>query len=84
MFCFIEARKMASSTPRFDLYVKAGADGVCFGDCPFSHRCYMFMLLHVPQEKFKIITVDTSNKPPEFLQLNPGKALPFYNRTLFF
>lgn len=65
-----------SEKTRFHLYVKAGNDGKCFGDCPFSQRVCMFANLKIAAEEFQVIPVDITNKPESFLQLNPEGKVP--------
>lgn len=61
---------------RFVLYVKAASNGKDVGDCPFSQRALLFCRLKVPSNQVEISPVDTSNKPQEFLQLNPEGKVP--------
>lgn len=64
-----------SGSERFVLYVKAGSNGVSFGDCPFSQRVFMYATLKIPG-KFWYVTVDCSNKPDSFLKVNPDGKVP--------
>ncbi|XP_050402965.1 chloride intracellular channel protein 4 [Patella vulgata] len=61
---------------RFDLYIKAGRDGKCVGDCPFSQRVNLFTHFKCPESTCCIKTVNVLEKTPEFLQLNPEGKVP--------
>ena len=61
---------------RFQLYVKAGKDGKCLGDCPFSQRANMFARMRLNESDLQILYVDTTNKPDYFLKLNPEGKVP--------
>ncbi|XP_062585642.1 chloride intracellular channel protein 6-like [Saccostrea cucullata] len=65
-----------SAGPRFLLYVKAASDGENVGDCPFSQRVMMYAGLKVPNKELEIKPVDLSNKPEDFLRLNPEAKVP--------
>ncbi|KAK3095940.1 hypothetical protein FSP39_021104 [Pinctada imbricata] len=65
-----------SSLARFLLYVKAASDGRSIGDCPFCQRVMIFAKLRVPDNQVEIKTVDTYNKPEDFLALNPEGKVP--------
>ncbi|XP_048742351.2 uncharacterized protein LOC125655865 isoform X2 [Ostrea edulis] len=65
-----------SGGPRFLMYVKAASDGQNVGDCPFSQRAMMYANIKVPKEEVEITPVDLSNKPEDFLKLNPSGKVP--------
>ncbi|KAM9326304.1 chloride intracellular channel protein 1 [Gastrophryne carolinensis] len=58
-----------------ELFVKAGSDGTCIGNCPFSQR--LFMLLWLKAGTFNVTTVDMKKKPEIMGQLAPGSQPPF-------
>lgn len=65
-----------SGSKRFVLYVKAGRDGISFGDCPFSHRAYNMYATLKMSGQFQLVMIDTTNKPDSFLQINPDGKVP--------
>lgn len=65
-----------SNMARFQLFVKAGEDGVCLGDCPFSQRVSMYARMAVKPDSIDVIPVNTSDKPESFLKLNPEGKVP--------
>lgn len=77
-FLFLSASvSYAMSGPaRFQLYVKAGQDGVCLGDCPFSHRVTMYAKMTVKPDFLEVLPVNTMDKPDSFLKLNPEGKVP--------
>ena len=62
--------------PRYQLYVKAGRDGACVGDCPFSQRANMFCRLKGLEADVKIIPINLSAKPESFLKLTKAGSTP--------
>lgn len=64
------------SKTRFEMYVKAGSDGISIGDCPFSQRANMYTQLKIPAELVTVIPIDITNKTEEFLKLNPEGKVP--------
>lgn len=66
---------MASSA-RFQLFVKAGHDGKCVGDCPFSQRANMYVHLTLKDSDFEITPINTIDKPEFFLKINPEGKVP--------
>lgn len=64
------------SEPRYHLYVKAGRDGACIGDCPFSMRANMFCHLKGLEADLKFVLIDLTDKPESFLKLNPAGTCP--------
>lgn len=64
------------SDPRFQLYVKAGNDGACIGDCPFSQRSNMYCCLKGIAADVKIIPIDFRAKPESFLKLTKTGTTP--------
>lgn len=66
----------AMSEPRYHLYVKAGRDGACVGDCPFSQRANMFCRLKGLAADVKIIPINLSAKPESFLKLTKAGSTP--------
>lgn len=65
-----------TSEARFQLYVKAGKDGKCVGDCPFSQRTNMYARLTLKEDELEIIPVNTIDKPEYFLKINPDGKVP--------
>lgn len=65
-----------STEARFQLFVKAGKDGKCVGDCPFSQRVNMYAHLTLNESDVEISTINTSDKPEYFLKLNPEGKVP--------
>ncbi|CAK6977823.1 chloride intracellular channel protein 6-like [Scomber scombrus] len=57
------------------LYVKAGSDGESIGNCPFSQRLFMILLLK--GVVFNVTTVDLKRKPADLQDLAPGTNPPF-------
>ncbi|XP_038130733.1 chloride intracellular channel protein 6-like isoform X1 [Cyprinodon tularosa] len=57
------------------LYVKAGSDGESIGNCPFSQRIFMILLLK--GVVFTVTTVDVKRKPANLQDLAPGINPPF-------
>ena len=52
------------SSVRFQLFIKAASESRNkLGDCPFSQRAYMFMLLKIKESDIQITPIDLSNKP---------------------
>lgn len=64
------------SEPRYHLYVKAGRDGACVGDCPFSQRANMFCHVKGLEADVKIIPINLSAKPESFLKLTKVGSTP--------
>ena len=64
------------SEPRFHLYMKASRNGTGIGDCPFSQRSHMFCHLKRLHADIKIVPVDFTVKPAEFLKLTPKGTTP--------
>ena len=51
------------------LFVKAGADNVRYGACPFCHRLFMLLIVKgqlLPNLQFRVVTVNLAKPPPEF------------------
>ncbi|XP_045160390.2 uncharacterized protein LOC123525413 isoform X2 [Mercenaria mercenaria] len=65
-----------ASDARFQLFVKAGKDGKCVGDCPFSQRANMYAHLTLKKNEFEITPVNTNNKPDYFLKINREGKVP--------
>ncbi|XP_049621471.1 chloride intracellular channel protein 5 isoform X2 [Suncus etruscus] len=61
--------------PEIELFVKAGIDGECIGNCPFSQR--LFMILWLKGVVFNVTTVDLKRKPADLHNLAPGTHPPF-------
>jgi len=62
--------------PRFNLYVKASADGTERGSCPFSQRAFLALLHKVPRNQVQATPIDLANKPEAFLKMNPKGSVP--------
>uniref|UniRef100_A0A3P9MZP2 Chloride intracellular channel protein n=1 Tax=Poecilia reticulata TaxID=8081 RepID=A0A3P9MZP2_POERE len=60
---------------KIELFVKAGSDGLCIGNCPFSQR--LFMVLWLKGVVFDVTTVDMRKKPDILNDLAPGAQPPF-------
>ncbi|XP_037552548.1 nuclear autoantigenic sperm protein isoform X2 [Nematolebias whitei] len=60
---------------KISLYVKAGSDGESIGNCPFSQRLFMILLLK--GVTFSVTTVDLKRKPADLKDLAPGTNPPF-------
>ncbi|CAL8365716.1 unnamed protein product [Arctogadus glacialis] len=60
---------------KVELFVKAGSDGQCIGNCPFSQR--LFMVLWLKGVTFDVTTVDMTRKPDILKALAPGAQPPF-------
>ncbi|XP_068106493.1 chloride intracellular channel protein 1 [Hyperolius riggenbachi] len=58
-----------------ELFVKAGSDGQCIGNCPFSQR--LFMVLWLKGVTFNVTTVDMKRKPEILKDIAPGAQPPF-------
>ncbi|XP_043939170.1 chloride intracellular channel protein 1 [Protopterus annectens] len=58
-----------------ELFVRAGCDGVCIGNCPFSQRLFMVLWLKGPT--FNVTTIDLKKKPLILNDLAPGTLPPF-------
>eukprot|EP00656_Telonema_subtile_P022684 TRINITY_DN2388_c0_g1_i4.p2 TRINITY_DN2388_c0_g1~~TRINITY_DN2388_c0_g1_i4.p2 ORF type:complete len:134 (-),score=51.97 TRINITY_DN2388_c0_g1_i4:138-539(-) len=56
-----------------ELYVKAGEDGVCVGDCPFAQYCTMIIALK--QLRCTVIPCTAHTKPSWLLEQHAG-AMP--------
>ncbi|KAM4538264.1 uncharacterized protein V3H82_023972 [Fundulus diaphanus] len=70
-----EHRTLQDQHHEICLYVKAGSDGESIGNCPFSQRIFMILLLKgVP---FTVTTVDVKRKPANLQDLAPGVNPPF-------
>lgn len=65
----------ATATEGPTLYVKAGPDGQ-MGDCPFSQKANL--ALHFRNVDVNVHTVDLSNKPQWFLDLNDAGSTPVF------
>ncbi|MED6244487.1 hypothetical protein ATANTOWER_013064 [Ataeniobius toweri] len=61
--------------PEISLFVKAGSDGESIGNCPFSQRIFMILLLK--GVIFTVTTVDVKRKPANLQNLAPGINPPF-------
>nr|XP_006202002.1 chloride intracellular channel protein 5 isoform X1 [Vicugna pacos] len=70
-----EENKSASTSPKINLFVKAGVDGESIGNCPFSQR--LFMILWLKGVVFNVTTVDLKRKPADLHNLAPGTHPPF-------
>ncbi|XP_076361138.1 chloride intracellular channel exl-1-like [Tachypleus tridentatus] len=57
-----------SHLPEVLLFVKAGADGKCYGACPFCQHIFMILMVkaRVQKLKFKVATVNLAKPPEEF------------------
>lgn len=66
---------------RFLLYCKASADGQEFGDCPFSQRSYMCTRIKIPEEQFKMVPVNITDKPEWFTQISTTGKVPLFVDT---
>ncbi|CAL8292587.1 unnamed protein product [Merluccius merluccius] len=64
-----------TSDQKVELFVKAGSDGQCIGNCPFSQR--LFMVLWLKGVNFNVTTVDMTRKPDILKDLAPGAQPPF-------
>lgn len=65
------------------LYVKAGPDGKCVGDCPFSLKA--LLAANLKGVKVDVVPVDLSNKPASFLAITEAGSTPVFvhdGRTL--
>uniref|UniRef100_A0A3Q3GNT8 Chloride intracellular channel protein 4-like n=1 Tax=Kryptolebias marmoratus TaxID=37003 RepID=A0A3Q3GNT8_KRYMA len=60
-------------TPQFTF--SAGSDGESIGNCPFSQRLFMILLLK--RVTFSVTTVDLKRKPADLQDLAPGTNPPF-------
>ncbi|KAJ8003854.1 hypothetical protein DPEC_G00152730 [Dallia pectoralis] len=69
----IAAKKLGF--PTIELFVKAGSDGESIGNCPFSQRLFMILLLK--GVIFNVTTVDLKRKPADLQDLAPGTNPPF-------
>lgn len=58
------------------LYVKAGEDGKCLGDCPFSMKANLALKIKGLETDVRMI--DLSDKPDWYLELNPAGSTPTY------
>ncbi|CAH1797898.1 unnamed protein product [Owenia fusiformis] len=67
---------MSNPIKRFTLYIKAGSDGTCVGDCPFSQRAWLFMLIKRLKDQTTVATINILNKSDEFLKMNPKGKTP--------
>lgn len=60
---------MSETKGEIILFVKAGADGVRYGACPFCHRLFMLLIVKgqlLPDLRFRVVTVNLAKPPPEF------------------
>lgn len=51
------------------LFVKAGADNIRYGACPFCQRLFMLLIIKgqlIPELKFRVVTVNLAKAPVEF------------------
>lgn len=71
----LEENEVDDTSPEIILYVKAGIDGECIGNCPFSQR--LFMILWLKGVVFNVTTVDLKRKPADLHNLAPGTHPPF-------
>ncbi|KAK1860927.1 hypothetical protein I4F81_003513 [Pyropia yezoensis] len=65
------------------LYVKAGPDEKCVGDCPFSLKAVL--AANLKGVKVDVVPVDLSNKPASFLAITEAGSTPVFvhdGRTL--
>ncbi|XP_043965223.1 uncharacterized protein LOC122826915 [Gambusia affinis] len=69
------SRTLQDQNHEISLYVKAGSDGVSIGNCPFSQRIFMILLLK--GVIFTVTTVDVKRKPTNLQDLAPGVNPPF-------
>ncbi|XP_054882001.1 trichohyalin-like isoform X1 [Poeciliopsis prolifica] len=69
------SRTLQDQNHEISLYVKAGSDGESIGNCPFSQRIFMILLLK--GVIFTVTTVDVKRKPANLQDLAPGVNPPF-------
>ncbi|XP_027865806.1 trichohyalin [Xiphophorus couchianus] len=69
------SRTLQDQNHEISLYVKAGSDGESIGNCPFSQRIFMILLLK--GVVFTVTTVDVKRKPANLQDLAPGVNPPF-------
>uniref|UniRef100_A0A3B3TRF0 Chloride intracellular channel 6 n=1 Tax=Poecilia latipinna TaxID=48699 RepID=A0A3B3TRF0_9TELE len=69
------SRTLQDQNHEISLYVKAGSDGESIGNCPFSQRIFMILLLK--GVIFTVTTVDVKRKPANLQDLAPGINPPF-------
>ncbi|XP_037552550.1 chloride intracellular channel protein 5 isoform X3 [Nematolebias whitei] len=68
-------RTSSEREPEIEMYIQAGSDGESIGNCPFSQRLFMILLLK--GVTFSVTTVDLKRKPADLKDLAPGTNPPF-------